>query len=270
MQAPEQNISLMSNSSWAKSSTGGMDPRYRYGQMLFKEDNARVPGGVSEHSKSLEVHQIGVYQTGTKTSNYFVAGMALAGLYATGAYYLGLHSSGSVAWLGIPTSHTVVGYETPLAIPVSAFSPATSLINEAKEISGLTLEMLAPLLGVSRRSIQYWKNGQAISERKEEQLRDLIDALKQISTGNAVETRGLLLARITGVPRIYDLLAERRYDAAALRAKNPSNYKPILSDPTIKFDHRPIEDQLSIVDDVVPANGFKLNRAMSRRLPIKS
>ena len=94
----------------------------------------------------------------------------------------------------------------------------------------------------------------------------MVDALKLIATGTADETRDLLLTRITGVPRIYDLLAERRYDAAISRAKSPSQNRPILSDPTVKFNHRPIEDQLAIADDGPATLKGKLNRSMSRRI----
>jgi hypothetical protein len=145
-------------------------------------------------------------------------------------------------------------------------APAISLINEAQSYSGLNLDMIAPLLGVSRRSIQYWKDEKKISQKNELLLRDLVDALKQISLGKPDHTRDVLLARVTGVPRIYDLLVERRYDKAIARAKNKAQSEPILSDPTLKFNSRPIADQVAFADDGPAKPMGKLNRSVSRRI----
>lgn len=219
---------------------------------------------VPDQEKYSKTQPIRMYQAGTRAGNYQLAAMALAGLCATGSLYSIPQTHVDRFWRVDPTPGVLPGVEASNLI--SAPSPVLKLINEAQEISGLTLEFIAPLLGISRRAIQYWRDGGKASVRKEEQLRGLVDALKRLSTGSAVETRDLILARISGVPRIYDLLAERRYDAAVLRAKSPTVQKPILSDPTITFNHRPIEDQLAVADDGPAAFKGKLNRLMSRRI----
>lgn len=263
MMLSEVDVSRPARPYLSKLGTGGSTYQNPYAQLLSERNILKAPENVVEPSLSLL--QIGICQNGTKTSNYFVVGIALAGFYMTGATCLKLLSPKELAW---PNSSTpaVSEYKTITSIPESTISQAAKLISEAQAASGLTLEEIAPLLGVSRRSIQYWKDGERISAKNETQLRNLVEALTQIFTGSADETRGLLLTRIAGVPRIYDLLAERRYDAAVLRAKSPSKHKPILSDPTIKFEHRPIEDQLAIVDDGPAEFKGKLNRSMSRRI----
>jgi hypothetical protein len=265
----ERNVSLGARPYLPKFGTGGSAYQHNYGQLLNEENVSWSLENDLDDGPNLRMQQIGICQNGTKTSNYFVVGVAIFGFCATGASCLKLPPPEEVIWKN-NIAPSIVGFVTPISTPEPVISQAEKLIGEVQAISDLPLEMVAPLLGVSRRSIQYWKDGGKISFKNELQLNNLVGVLKQISTGNSSKTRGLLLERIPGVPRIYDLLAEQRYDTAISRAKNPTNHKPIPSDPTIKFDHRPIEDQLAIVDDVAPTNGFKLNRAMSRRLPIKS
>jgi len=66
----------------------------------------------------------------------------------------------------------LVVYHKPQPLAQTA---ATELLDRIQKVSGLTLEMIAPLAGVSRRSLQSWRRGAAISRRKEERLRVLAD-----------------------------------------------------------------------------------------------
>ena len=102
----------------------------------------------------------------------------------------------------------------PLAVPAKAAGAAPSLVDEIQALSGLTLEEIAPLAGVSRRSLQNWRAGEPISARKEQRLRALTDTLRVLSKDDALATRCFLLNPIEGGLRPFDLLAEGRFDAA--------------------------------------------------------
>lgn len=87
---------------------------------------------------------------------------------------------------------------------------ARSAITDIHDISQLTNEEIAPLVGVSRRSVQAWVAGGRISARKEQRLYALRDALREISDGEPQITRERLFRRLPGNVRPYDLLAEGR------------------------------------------------------------
>jgi hypothetical protein len=96
----------------------------------------------------------------------------------------------------------------------SAQTAARSLLAQIQGRSGLTLEEVAPLLGVSRRSLQNWRAQRRISARKEQRLRHLAETLQLLPIDNASNARQILLDRAPGRVRPYDLLAEGRFDAA--------------------------------------------------------
>ena len=97
----------------------------------------------------------------------------------------------------------------------SALSTAAQdAVREIKKLSGLTNEEIAPLVGVSRRSLQAWLAGETISARKDRRLRALIDAIRKISPGNASLTRRRLFDRAYGNVRPYDLLVEEHFAEA--------------------------------------------------------
>jgi hypothetical protein len=99
-------------------------------------------------------------------------------------------------------------------IALSKDVAAQSLLNTIRIRSGLTLEEIAPLLGVSRRSLQHWRAHGRISARKEQRLRDLADTLSSLPASEATEMRGKLLHRTSDGVRAYDLLAEGQFDSA--------------------------------------------------------
>ncbi|MGB8315659.1 MAG: hypothetical protein WCE69_14370 [Aestuariivirga sp.] len=145
---------------------------------------------------------------------------------------------------------------------------AAELIGQIQSKTGLTLELIAPLLGVSRRALQSWKAGETISLRNEERLRELADAIMRLPRGNSQETKNLLLERIPGVVRIYDLLAERRFADAIARANSAEKPEPIYSDQSIVFQHLPIDAQLAVIEDEPSAPAGQLDRKVSRRLKL--
>lgn len=94
-------------------------------------------------------------------------------------------------------------------------SAARTLLAEIRRLSNLTLEEIAPLIGVSRRSLQNWRAHRPTSARKEQRLRGVVDTLRALPNSRGPdETRHLLLSRVEGGVRPYDLLAEARFDAA--------------------------------------------------------
>lgn len=227
----------------------------------------KVKNSIVWSNNSTDFQKIVVGQNATKInanySNYRVAGSALVGLCLIGAAYLE-GSFPKQEFLGAKPNVAIYGsLEKSSDLLISS---VVNLIDEAQSYSGLNLEMIAPLLGVSRRSIQYWKDGKNISQKNEFHLTELVDTLKQISVGDPTQTRSLLLARVTGVPRIYDLLAEQRYEKAIARAKDTTKLKPVLSDQTLKFNSRSIADQLAFADDGPTKPMGKLNRSVSRRI----
>jgi hypothetical protein len=106
----------------------------------------------------------------------------------------------------------------PEALPArSDAGPKTAAqdaLAEIQAISALTNEEIAPLVGVSRRSIQAWRAGGVISARKERRLRSLLDAVRKLADITPSQTRERLLRRAPGDVSAYDLLAESRWEAA--------------------------------------------------------
>ena len=70
---------------------------------------------------------------------------------------------------------------------------AQKLLEDIRKRSGLTLEEIAPLVGVSRRSLQNWRAGEVISARKEQRLRDIADTFESLQQKEARDLRHLLL-----------------------------------------------------------------------------
>ena len=119
----------------------------------------------------------------------------------------------------VPSQLSLVWHPDPESkhVPAKARLPefaAQALLRKVQSRSGLTLEEIAPLLGVSRRSLQHWRAQGHISARKEQRLRSLCDALDSVPITNSPNMRRRLLDRVQGKVRPYDLLAEGRFDAA--------------------------------------------------------
>jgi hypothetical protein len=107
--------------------------------------------------------------------------------------------------------------------PVTLATAATRLLGRIRQASGLTIEAVAPLAGVSRRTIHSWLSGGSISQRNEERLREVAEAIEEIAAADtAGSVRDRLLERVPGSVRIYDMLAERRYSEAIARATGRS------------------------------------------------
>jgi Homeodomain-like domain len=146
---------------------------------------------------------------------------------------------------------------------------AQVLLERVKSLSGLTLEEIAPLLGVSRRTLQNWRAQHQISARKEQRLRDLADLLDSISLGSADERRRKLLDRLPGNVRPYNLLAEGRFDAAyhMMTGSPAPDYlvarSAVASDAALSV---PVLTGLSSRSDGPPLPSGRVDLARSKRL----
>ncbi|MDP9412718.1 MAG: hypothetical protein M3Q08_01215 [Pseudomonadota bacterium] len=110
-----------------------------------------------------------------------------------------------------------------------ARTAAQDLVDRIRAASGLTLEEIAPLLQISRRALQKWRAGAAISTGNERRLRNLADVIDRIATADEQTTRRRLLDRQAGSVSAYDLLSEERFDAAVAMAtgvKGKTKYTP--------------------------------------------
>ena len=139
---------------------------------------------------------------------------------------------------------------------------AQRTVTELRSLSGLTNEEIAPLAGVSRRSLQAWLAGAAISARKEQRLRALVDAVRSLAARDAVTTRDRLLDRAPGCVRPYDLMVEGRFEAAVdlalgRRSNAPSPASRSTYDLATQLDH--VEDRVDVPEG-------RLNRRLSGSL----
>jgi transcriptional regulator with XRE-family HTH domain len=147
---------------------------------------------------------------------------------------------------------------------------AQTLLADIRTFSGLTLEEIAPLVGVSRRSLQNWLAGESISARKEQRLRNLADFLRALPGTDVKDTlRETVFTRSADGVRPYDLVAEGRFgDAfAALTGSTPPAH---LSDLTIQPALPPITPlpaRLSLRHSSPPGTVGRLN--VGRSGPLK-
>ena len=157
---------------------------------------------------------------------------------------------------------------SPRQVPQHDPTLAQALLARIQSLSGLTLEEIAPLLGVSRRSLQNWRAKRRISARKEQRLRDLADTFKSLPPVEANKMRRTLLDRILGSVRPYDLLAEGRFDAAysmITRSAAPAHLVARAAKPTVP-PAPSLGDRLSIRNDGLPFPGDRVDLRRSKRL----
>lgn len=154
-------------------------------------------------------------------------------------------------------------WSTTVADRAEPGTAAQRMVSELRSLSGLTNEEIAPLIGVSRRSLQAWIAGEAISARKETRLRAVLETTRSLAANSPEETRCRLLDRKVGRVRPYDLLAEQRYQAAlnlALDCRSAAVVEPAAR------ASESLLSQLSRSGENVGATQGKLNRKLSGRL----
>jgi DNA-binding transcriptional regulator YiaG len=145
---------------------------------------------------------------------------------------------------------------------------AQTLLAKIQNRSGLTLEEIAPLLGVSRRSLQNWRAERRISARKEQRLRDLSDTLDALPIADRNQLRRMLLDRIPGSARPYDVLADGQFDLAysmLAHSPAPAHLVARASKPSVPRGPSLI-DRLSVRDDGPSLPTARVNLRQSKRL----
>ena len=140
---------------------------------------------------------------------------------------------------------------------------AQDAIANIRALSNLTNEQIAPLAGVSRRSLQAWIAGGIVSSRNEQRLRDLLDAIRRVAAGRAPElTRRLLLDRAAGNVCPYVLLAERRLSEAIDLALG--RHRAMRT--SVRTKPNDLAEQLSCLENRVALPDERLDRRLSGRL----
>ncbi|MEE4212771.1 MAG: hypothetical protein V2I43_26290 [Parvularcula sp.] len=145
---------------------------------------------------------------------------------------------------------------------------AAHLVENIKRVSGLTLEEIAPLAGVSRRSLQHWLRGDPISARKENRLRDLSIAIDEIAAETEEPLRPVLMARAPNGLSAYDLLASGRFQTAkAVATGERPELKGETRQASVPHPFATLKEQLSLIEDGVPDRSpRKLVRRLSGRI----
>ncbi len=149
------------------------------------------------------------------------------------------------------------------APPRSHTTPAQAMAAELRSLSALTNEEIAPLLGVSRRSLQAWIAGGAISARKEGRLRAVLETVRTLADAAPSTTRDRILRRPSShAVRPYDLIAEQRFDAAIDAALGRTPRQTVSQVRTTE----PIDVQLGRIEESIPAPSARVDRRLSRPL----
>jgi DNA-binding transcriptional regulator YiaG len=145
-------------------------------------------------------------------------------------------------------------------------SPAARALAQIRQASDLTIEALAPLIGVSRRTLHNWFAGGEISQRNEERLRALAEAVGEIAAVEPETARERLMERVPGSPRIYDLLAEGRYEAAVARGTGMEPPPRPLIYPKPRSLSTPLSARIAGLNDrSIPLDG-SIDRRFTKRL----
>lgn len=91
--------------------------------------------------------------------------------------------------------------------------PGRRTIAELRTASGLTTDQIGRLLGVSRRSVHNWINGNAMAAQHEERVSRLLALVQVLPGATPTERRSALLDSSRGESLFHRLLAERQEDA---------------------------------------------------------
>lgn len=120
-------------------------------------------------------------------------------------------------WLLQGTSAGLGGQLSATQIDVP--EPQGVVILEIRRLSGLTLEELAQVLKVTRRTLHHWANGKPVTAQNEQRLQRLLGLLRLIDRCESRVNRSLLLeAGEDGILPI-DLLREGKFDEVLARIR---------------------------------------------------
>lgn len=185
-----------------------------------------------------------------------------------GSYQL---NGGLGTWSPLAMKVYVVGEaaETSGILAVQSASPlstAADLVERVRLASGLTLELIAPLAGVSRRSLQEWRAGGTISQRNEERLRTLAEAVEKIALFDPSTAHERLMERVAGTVRVYDLLVEGRYDSAVTRGTADRIASRPLIHPSPRRLGTPLAAQIGGLEAPPTFLDGRIDRRFTKRL----
>ena len=125
-----------------------------------------------------------------------------------------------VAWTAVPVlqasaqptfSPDSLARWADYAVAVSASPPVRTLaatVTELRAMSGLTVDQIARLMGVSRRSVHKWMNGGPLDSIHAERLGHLMDVVRDLPETTPENRRAALLASTGGPSLFYRLLME--------------------------------------------------------------
>lgn len=155
----------------------------------------------------------------------------------------------------------------PQAPPADeAKNEAAALLDRIQEDAGLTLEQIAPLVGVSRRSLQAWRAGAPISGRKADRLRAVNETIEALVGADQEETKATLFSRAPGGVSIYGLLREGRLSTALARAKGqPVSVDDSESEGVLPSAH-PLSVRLGLRQDGIAGAAGQLDARRVRRI----
>jgi transcriptional regulator with XRE-family HTH domain len=87
-----------------------------------------------------------------------------------------------------------------------------SMLFALRRLSGLSLQQLSQLLGLSRHQLHLWASGKPMAPAKEERLARTLATVRRIDRGSASENRSLLLTPLADGTRPLELLEAGRHD----------------------------------------------------------
>lgn len=191
----------------------------------------------------------------------------LQGLFAQGGHATATTSPRlSVTGGARAVAPRAVAVREPIAAassPAVVRTAAQDLVDDVRDRSGLVLEEVASLLRTSRRTVQNWRAGEAISSANERRLRDLAEAVGRIDAGDAEATRRRLFDRAEGEVRPFDLLAEGRFNLAVQVATGTRRRAEPRVGEGVRAD---VAARLSPSVDIAPvAAGVPSGRRLRRR-----
>jgi DNA-binding transcriptional regulator YiaG len=161
-------------------------------------------------------------------------------------------------------------YTTPGA-SVSIERSSAASIAALRQLSGLTWDQLARLLGVSRRAVHFWAEGRPMAPSHEEHLQRLLAVVHELHRGSPQANRALLLDARPGEPMVFDLLSAADYSraldlgrAAGERARGPA---PLSGEARVARAPPPPEERVDTLPGRAATEPGRARAARSSRVP---
>ncbi|PTW43928.1 helix-turn-helix domain-containing protein [Rhodovulum kholense] len=105
------------------------------------------------------------------------------------------------------------GFDLSTLIEVAEDSwSGVHLVRELRQLSGLTWQQAADLVGVKPRTLHNWATGQTIAEKNRRRLGEILAVLRHIDQGYAEANRDLLLNASVGGDTIFALMENGEFD----------------------------------------------------------